>query len=61
MLFAPLPSLGAETSKVISVVVGLVATVPAAGLFAFAQLVEDARAIRGHLAAMRRYYEPQKV
>lgn len=61
MFLAPLPSVGADTSKVIAVVLGLFATVPAAALFAFAQLVDDTRFIRMHLAAMHRYYEPGKL
>lgn len=33
-------------------------TLPVAALYAFGQVVGDVRKIRGHLAAMRRYYEP---
>jgi hypothetical protein len=44
--------------KVAAILAGIVLTVPAAALFAFAQLVEDTRFIRIHLASIRRYYEP---
>ncbi|KQW22850.1 hypothetical protein ASC80_05780 [Afipia sp. Root123D2] len=35
-------------------------SLPAAILFAFAAVVEDVAEMKGHLAAMRRYYEPQR-
>ena len=46
--------------------IALGASIPAAALFAFAQIVEDVRSMRNnlrlqsdHLRAMRNYYEPQ--
>lgn len=41
-------------------VIGIGLTIPAALIFAFGRLVEDARFIRIHLAAMRKYYEPSQ-
>jgi len=37
------------------------ASIPAAALYAFGQVVEDVRQSRDHLAAMRKYYEPSQV
>jgi len=50
----------------LALLIALGASIPAAVLFAFAQIVEDVRSMRNnlrlqsdHLKAMRNYYEPQ--
>jgi hypothetical protein len=50
----------------LALLIALGASIPAAVLFAFAQIVEDVRSMRNnlrlqsdHLRAMRNYYEPQ--
>jgi hypothetical protein len=63
--FVPVPGDAyAVAAKVLSIVGGISLSIPAAAMFAFAQVVEDVRAIRAHmtaqtdhLKAMRRYYE----
>lgn len=37
----------------------VVSSIPAALIYAFGKVVEDVHAMRDHLAAMRRYYEPR--
>ena len=37
----------------------VVASIPAALIYAFGNVVEDVSEVREHLAAMRRYYEPR--
>ncbi len=61
---AMLPSIGGAAgiahglSFILAILSGIVLSIPAAALYAFAQVVEDVRSTRNHLAAMRRYYEP---
>lgn len=61
---AGMPALGGFES-VLAFLIAVVLSIPAVALFAFGQIVGDVRTIRnnsraqlGHLAAMRRYYEP---
>jgi hypothetical protein len=60
---APAPNV---YSGPLAFLIALGASIPAAVLFAFAQIVEDVRSMRNnlrlqsdHLKAMRNYYEPQ--
>jgi hypothetical protein len=52
------PSAGPLT-PVIFFMIAVALSIPAVALFAFGQVVGDVRATRNHLAAMRRYFEPQ--
>lgn len=58
---------GESAANVLIVMLCIGLSIPAVALFGFAQIVGDVRAIRNsarlhgdHLAAMRRYYEPQR-
>jgi hypothetical protein len=44
--------------QIFLIVFAISSSVPAAALFGFGQVVGDVRAMRGHLKAMRKYYEP---
>lgn len=55
-----------DLAKLAVLLIAISLSIPAAILFAFAQIVEDVRAMRKsaktqaeHLTAMRRYYEPR--
>ena len=61
------PSLEPTTVHLLGFLIALVLSIPAAALFGFAQIVGDVRIMRNsalvhtnHLAAMRRYYEPNR-
>jgi hypothetical protein len=63
VVLAPAPD---AYSGPLALLIALGASIPAAVLFAFAQIVEDVRSMRNnlrlqsdHLRAMRNYYEPQ--
>jgi hypothetical protein len=63
VVFAPAPNV---YNGPLAFLIALGASIPAAVLFAFAQIVEDVRSMRNnlrfqsdHLREMRNYYEPQ--
>jgi hypothetical protein len=53
-----MPSAG-PLEPIMLFVLAVALSIPAVALFAFGQVVADVRAARNHLAAMRRYFEPQ--
>ena len=61
------PSVGEAAVKTIAFFMAIGLSIPAVALFGFAQIVGDVRIMRNnarlqsdHLAAMRRYYEPNR-